>query len=189
MQCCFCEHTDEAWQHILTCPGAGATINRNELMDSIKLEPKKIDVQDDIWEAIDHGITFCNRYQEQKDTPHHKTPFPRTLQPRKILLNDVFAAQSKTEGGNFLKGRISQKWGKLLRPKRKQDMIEAFERSMIKSLWKHSICQWDFRNDESHKDETRSVGECKQQALDEKIKATYHDKENLLHQLNPLQEQ
>jgi hypothetical protein len=68
-------------------------------------------------------------------------------------------------------------------------MIKAFERSMIKSLWKHSICQWDFRNDESHKDKKISVAEYKQHALDEKIKAMYHDEHILLHPPNPLQEQ
>jgi hypothetical protein len=68
-------------------------------------------------------------------------------------------------------------------------MIEAFERSMIKSIWKHSICQWDFRNDESRKDKTRYVAGYKQHTLDGKIKATYQDKDNLMHPLNPLQEQ
>jgi hypothetical protein len=68
-------------------------------------------------------------------------------------------------------------------------MIESFERLMIKSLWKHSIFQWDLKNHESHKDETRSVAEYKQHTLEEKIKATYHDKYNLFHPLNPLQEQ
>jgi hypothetical protein len=68
-------------------------------------------------------------------------------------------------------------------------MIEAFERSMIKSLWKHSIYQRDFRNSESHNDETRSVAEYKQHTLDEKIKSTYHDKYNLLYPQNPLQKQ
>jgi hypothetical protein len=89
------------------CPGAGATINRNESFDSLKLEQKQFDVQDDIWAAIYHGIDFFNRYQEWKDTPHHIPPFPRTLQPREILLNDAFAAQSKIGWGNFLKGRIT----------------------------------------------------------------------------------
>jgi hypothetical protein len=57
-------------------------------------------------------------------------------------------------------------------------MIEASERSMITSLLKRSICQWDFRNYESHKDETRSVAKYKQHTLDENIKSTYHDKDN-----------
>jgi hypothetical protein len=68
-------------------------------------------------------------------------------------------------------------------------MVEECERSIIKSTWKHSICQWDFRNDESQKDETRSITEYKQHTLDKKIKATYQDKDNLIHPLNPLQEQ
>jgi hypothetical protein len=68
-------------------------------------------------------------------------------------------------------------------------MREAFKQTLIKSIWKHSVCQWDFRNEESHKYETRSMAEYKQHALDEKIKATYQDKENLTHPLTPLQEQ
>jgi hypothetical protein len=103
MQCCFCEHIDEDWKHILTCPGAGTTINRSESFDSLKLEQKHFDVQDDIWEAIDHGIKFLNRYQEQKDAPRHTPHLPRTIQPRNILLNDAFAAQSKIGWENFLK--------------------------------------------------------------------------------------
>jgi hypothetical protein len=87
---------------------------------------------------------------------HHATHHG-TLQPRKILINYAFAAQYKVGWGNFLKGRISQKWGKLLGPKRKQHMIEAFERSIIKYIWKHSMCQCDFRKYEPHKDKTRSV--------------------------------
>jgi hypothetical protein len=63
MQCCFCEYTDEDWQHILTCPGSGATINRNESIDSLKLEQKQFDADEDIWEAIDHGMKFFNRHQ------------------------------------------------------------------------------------------------------------------------------
>jgi hypothetical protein len=95
----------------------------------------------------------------------------------------------KLVGEIFPKGRITQKWSKILRPKRKQDMREAFERSLVNLIWRHSVCQWDFRNEELHKDETRSVPEYKQHALDEKIKATYQDKENVTHPLNHLQEQ
>jgi hypothetical protein len=51
------------------------------------------------------------------------------------------------------------------------------------------ICQWDFRIDESHQDETKSVAEYKQHTLDKKIKATYQDKAHLPLPLNPLQEQ
>jgi hypothetical protein len=39
-----------------------------------------------------------------------------------------------------------------------------------------------------HKDETRSVAEYKHQALDEKINEAYHQKDNLSHPINPLQE-
>jgi hypothetical protein len=147
----FCENVDDDWKHIITCPGACATITRNESFNSLKLKQKQFDVQDNIWAAIEHGVAFFNRHQERKYTPRHIPPFPRNLQPREILLNDAFAAQSKIGWGNFLKGRISQKWGKLLHPKRQQDMRQAFERSMIKSIWKQSICQWDFRNNESYK--------------------------------------
>jgi hypothetical protein len=49
--------------------------------------------------------------------------------------------------------------GEILRPKRKPDMIEAFQRSMIKFIWKYSIWQWGFRNDKSHKDKARTVAE------------------------------
>jgi hypothetical protein len=102
---------DEDWKHIITCPGAGAKINRNESFDSLKLEQNQFDIQDDIWEAIDHGITFFHIHQERKDAPRHTPPFPRTIQPRKILLNDAFTAQSKIGWGNFLKGRIFAKNG------------------------------------------------------------------------------
>jgi hypothetical protein len=189
LQCCFCEHDDEDWKHILTCPGAGETINRNESFDSLKLEQKQFDVQEEIWAAIEHGVSFFNIHQERKDTPRHITPFPRTLQPRDILLNDAFAAQSKIGWGNFLKGIITQKWSKLLRPKRKQDMREAYEQSLIKAIWQHSVRQWDFINEESQKDETRSVAEYKQHAPCKYIRTTYQDKYNLAHPLNPLQEQ
>jgi hypothetical protein len=59
-------------------------------MESLKIEQKQFDVQDDIWEAIDHGIAFFNIYQERKDTPLHTSHFPRKLQPRRILINDAF---------------------------------------------------------------------------------------------------
>jgi hypothetical protein len=48
MKFCFCEHIGENWKYILTCPGAGAIINRNEAFYSLKLEQKQFDVQDDI---------------------------------------------------------------------------------------------------------------------------------------------
>jgi hypothetical protein len=34
--CCFCESEDEDWRHVLSCPGTGATIKRNESWDSLK---------------------------------------------------------------------------------------------------------------------------------------------------------
>jgi hypothetical protein len=68
-------------------------------------------------------------------------------------------------------------------------MIASFERSIINSLWKQSLQQWDFSNDESHKDESRTVAEYTQHVLDENIKDTYQNKDQLLHPLNPLQEQ
>jgi hypothetical protein len=59
---------------------------------------------------------------------------------------------------------------------------------MITSLWKNSLQLWEFRNDESHKDEIRSVAEYKQHALDDKIRKAYRQKDTLLHPMNPLQE-
>jgi hypothetical protein len=55
-------------------------------------------------------------------------------------------------------------------------------------MWQHSEHQWGFIDEESHKDETRSVAKYKQHALNEKIRATYRDKNNLTHPLKPLQE-
>jgi hypothetical protein len=57
----------------------------------------------------------------------------------------------------------------ILTPKQKTDVIHALERAMIKLLWKHSLQLWEFWNDKSHKDETSSVAEYKQHALDDKI--------------------
>jgi hypothetical protein len=65
-------------------PIAGATINRNESFDSLKFEQKQFDVQDVIWKAIEHGMNFFNRHQERKDSPQHTSPFPGTLQLKKI---------------------------------------------------------------------------------------------------------
>jgi hypothetical protein len=84
-------------------------------------------------------------------------PFNGSFVPHGILLNDAFTSQSKIGWRNFLKGHISKKWGILLTPKRKTDVIEAFKRAMLKDLWKHSLQLWEFINDESHKDEVRSV--------------------------------
>jgi hypothetical protein len=104
-------------------------------------------------------------------------------------LNDAFTSQSKIGCRNFLKGRISKKWGVLLTPKIKTEVIEAFERSKITFDWRHSLQIWDFRNDEYHRDELRSVPEYKQQALDDKIREAYHQKDTLIHPMNPLREQ
>jgi hypothetical protein len=51
---------------------------------------------------------------------------------------------------------------------------------MIYSLWKHYLQSWEFRNDESHKDEVRSVAEYKQQTLDDKICEACQQKDTLL---------
>jgi hypothetical protein len=71
-------------KHIPTCPGAGATINRNESFDSLKIKQKQFDVQDDIWAAIDHGIEFFNRHQERKDTQE------ANIEPIKMSLEALF---------------------------------------------------------------------------------------------------
>jgi hypothetical protein len=55
-------------------------------------------------------------------------------------------------------------------------------------LWKHSLQLWEFRNDESTKNEVRSVAEYKQHALDDKIREAHAQKETILHPINPLQE-
>jgi hypothetical protein len=59
---------------------------------------------------------------------------------------------------------------------------------MLYSLRKHSLKLWEFRNNESHKDEVRSLAEYKQHALDDKIHEAYRQKETLLHPMNPLEE-
>jgi hypothetical protein len=79
---------------------------------------------------------------------------------------------------------ISRKWESLLTPKRKTEVIEAFERAMISSLWKHSLQLWEFRNDESHKGEVRSVAQYKQHALDDKIHEAYRENDTLLHPMD-----
>jgi hypothetical protein len=57
---------------------------------------------------------------------------------------------------------------------------------MITSLWKHPLQLWEFKNDES---QARFTAEYKQHALDDKIHEAYHQKDTLLHPMNPLQEQ
>jgi hypothetical protein len=99
--------------------------------------------------------------------------------------DNAFDSQSKIGWRNFLKGRISKKWGKLLTPKLKTDVIAAFKRAMITLLWKHSLQLWEFRNDESRKGEIRSVAEYKQHALDDKIREAYRQKDTLLHPITP----
>jgi hypothetical protein len=141
----------------------------------------------DIGNAIDHIIQHFNRYQERKHTPRHMPPHNRFYVPRRILLNDTFASQSKIGWRNFLKGRISRKWGVLLRTK-KMNVIDAFKRSIKSSLWKHALQLWEFRNDESHKDKVRSVAEYKQHVLDDKIREAYQQEDTLLNIMNPLQE-
>jgi hypothetical protein len=54
-------------------------------------------------------------------------------------------------------------------PKHKDDVIQAFEMSIRSALCKHSLQLWEFRNDESHKDENISVTKYKKDALDDKI--------------------
>jgi hypothetical protein len=128
-------------------------LKRNESWDSLKYSQAHSDIPTDIWLGIEHGIKYFNTYEEIKEIPWHVPPFNGSFVTRKILVNDTFASQSKIGWRNFLKGRISRKWGRLLTPKRTTDVTEAFERSMIMSLWKHSLQLWEFRNDESHKDE------------------------------------
>jgi hypothetical protein len=115
------------------------------------------DIPIDFWNTIEHGLRYFNNHQEMKEMQRHIPPFNGSFTPREILLDDVFTSQSKIGWRNFLKGRISKKWGILLTTKRKNGVIEAFERAIIIALWKHSLQLWDFRNGESHKDEVRSV--------------------------------
>jgi hypothetical protein len=158
--CCFCEQSeDEDWRHVLFCPGTGVTIKRNTFWDIMKVAQTHFDIPFDTWNTIEYGITYFNNYQERENTPSQIPPFPGSLAPRMILLNDAFTSQSKIGQRKFLKGRISEKWGRLLTPKRKTDGIAEFERAMTASLWKHSLQIWEFMNDESHKDKIRSIAE------------------------------
>jgi hypothetical protein len=116
------------------------------------------------------------------------SPFNGSFVPSKILVNDAFASQSKIGWRKFLKGRISTKWGRLITPKRTTDVTEASEQSMITSLWKHSLQLWEFRNDELHKDEVRSIAEYNKHKLDDKIHEAYVQKYTILNPMNPLQE-
>jgi hypothetical protein len=183
---CFCDSEDKYWKHILSYPGLRATIKRNKSWNSLKASQSHFDIPPDIWLDIEHGI---NTYQERKETPRHVPPLNGSFIPRTILLNDTFASQSQIGWRNFLKGHISRKWGLLLATKRTTDITEAFERSMITSLWKHSQQLWEFRNDESQKGEVRSVAEYKQYALDDKIREACVQKDTIMHPMNPVQEQ
>jgi hypothetical protein len=87
----------------MTCPCTGAMVNRNESFNSLKLEQKKCNMQYNVWNAIEHVINFFNNYQEREGSQRHISPFPGTLQPRKILTNDAFTAQTKIGWGKFLK--------------------------------------------------------------------------------------
>jgi hypothetical protein len=168
--CCFCESEDEDWRHVLSCPGTGVTIKRNIFLDIIKVAHTHFDIPFDIWNTIEYGIKYFNNYQKRENTPSHRPPFPGSLAPLMMLLNDAFASQSKIGQRKFLKGCISKKWGRLLTPKRKNDVIAAFERAMITSLWKHALQLWEFMNDESQKDKIRSIAEYKHHTLDDKIR-------------------
>jgi hypothetical protein len=122
-----CENIDEYWKHIITCPGAGATINRNEYLKSLKLEQKQSDVQYDIWASIDNGVApFIPHTPRIERYPSSHSTLPKDT-PTKIDSSQRRLCRTlKIGGGNFLKVRISQKWGKLIRPNIQQDMREAF---------------------------------------------------------------
>jgi hypothetical protein len=156
--CCFCESEDEDWRHVLSCPGTCTTIKRNASWDNLKSTQAHFDIPLDIWNTIEHGLQYFNNHQGRKYKPRHIPPINGSFLPRDILLNDAFALQFKIGWRHFFKGRISNKWGILLTPKIKTDVMKAFERAMITSLWIHSLQLWEFiNNDESHKEEIRSV--------------------------------
>jgi hypothetical protein len=54
--CCFCESKDEDWRHVLSCPGTGATIKKDESWESLKTTQAHIDIPIDIWNTIEHGL-------------------------------------------------------------------------------------------------------------------------------------
>jgi hypothetical protein len=109
--------------------------------------------------------------------------------PRCYVTSPILSTPTQNWMGEIPQRMSFTEMGKAPSTKMKQDMMETLERSMITSIWKHPLHQWDFRNDESHKDKTRSVVEYKQHALDEKIKTKYQDKATLMHPLDQLQEQ
>jgi hypothetical protein len=99
MLCCFCENYEDDWQHVLSCPGTGTIINRTESCESLKLEHKQFNIQEDIWKAIGYGINFFNNHQEREGSPGHTSLFPGTMQLIKIHINNAFASQTKYEMG------------------------------------------------------------------------------------------
>jgi hypothetical protein len=112
-------------------------------------------------DAVHHFI-----HDNKKDsTPHNTAPFPNTLVPRHILLNDAAAAQSRMGWRNFMKGRLSSRWEKIMQKTMTRETSKMCEIAILLSLRNHADRLWTTINDESHKDETRAVAQFKQQAL------------------------
>jgi hypothetical protein len=61
--CCLCGREADDWNHILSCPGPGATIKRNESWDSLKSSQAHFDIPTEFWLAIEHGIKYFNTFQ------------------------------------------------------------------------------------------------------------------------------
>jgi hypothetical protein len=123
-------------------------------------------VHQDIWKRFDHGLQQFTRHPLKEDTSRPAPPFGPSLRANHVLLNNAADTQSHIGWPNFLKGRISNKWAKLWTKTMGSLTAKACDRALIQSLWGHTYRLWIFRNNEDHKNDTQSVAQHKQQALD-----------------------
>jgi hypothetical protein len=149
--CPCCNLLPETLDHVFCCSAPTVTENRVMAKDKLRDSLSRANTPEKLLDTIMHGI--CS--WDSKKPGEQQTPlFRGSVRPDDIGLVQAFHEQSAIGWDQFLRGRISRKWGEVYlmvgKPKTEVASSTRWTKQLVLALWDYAVSLWKFRNGEVH---------------------------------------
>jgi len=180
---------DEDENHILRCSHPKIDTARNTAINRIEQLLKSLDTPRDVTIAIMYGLRswFTNEQYNGDEPPILWPPPGFQYHPQHhAQIQKAFETQTIIGWDEFLRGRISTDWGRIIQDYYRQMNLGDRRNSMlwevqlIRSTWKIFFACWQTRNDLLHGADQTEHNQIQTRDIDQQIRRAYLDDKNCI---------
>jgi hypothetical protein len=146
--CPCCTLTTETFNHIFCCQEEGATANRHEALEKLRLDLERSKTPEKLITTLLHRIeSWANSPNKEAPTPLYRG----SIRPEDIALVQAFQDQNTIGWDHLHRGRISKRWRvPFLCGKGPSLRVDSWAKEVVRALWEYSKTLWTYRNGVVH---------------------------------------